>query len=88
MFAGTTHMSAGPLRQFMGQHGNRHMQEYFQRGGNSLMHQATEAEQWMEENMATVCIAGLVLGTFFDRRFLLVPLALGGMKLWRSMQSS
>ena len=81
-------MSAGPLRQFMGPHGNRHVQETFQRGGNSLMHQAHEVEQWMEENTAAVCIGGLLLGTFVDRRFLLLPLALGGLALWRRLQSS
>ena len=32
-------------------------------------------------------LASLVLGTFIDRRFYLLPLALGGMRLWRSLQS-
>jgi hypothetical protein len=88
MFAGTSHMSAGPLAPFMGHQSNRRMQEYFQRGGDSLMHQANDVEHWMEENTTAVCIAGLVLGTFVDRRFLLLPLALGGIKLWRSLQNS
>jgi len=46
-----------------------------------------DVERMMEENATAVCIAGLVLGTFVDRRFLLLPLALGGMRLWRSLQS-
>jgi hypothetical protein len=88
MFAAPSRMSSGPLAPFMGRSSGPDMQAYFQRGGNALMHQANEIEQWMEENTAAVCIAGLVLGTFVDRRFLLLPLALGGIKLWRSLQSS
>jgi len=63
------------------------MSQYAQRGGEAFMERATEIEHWMEENATTVCVAGFLLGTLVDRRFLLLPLALGGIKLWRSLQS-
>jgi len=64
------------------------MSQYAQQGGETFMRQAQDVEHWMEENATTVCVAGVLLGTFVDRRFLLLPLALGGIMLWRSLQSS
>jgi hypothetical protein len=63
------------------------MQHYYQQGRDAFMHRASEVEHFLEENATAVCIAGVVLGTFIDRRFLLLPLALGGLRLWRSLQS-
>lgn len=80
----------GPLRQFM--HGdmgnmNHEMQRYAQHGREALMHSMSDMERMVEENATTLCVAGFLLGTFVDRRFLLLPLAVGGFKLYRSMQN-
>jgi len=85
MFSAT---QRGPLAPFM-QHGpsEREMQEYYRRSREALMHGASDIEHFLEENAGAVCIAGVVLGTFVDRRFLLLPLVLGGLRLWRSLQS-
>lgn len=84
MFSAT---QRGPLAPYMNGPSEREMQQYYQRGREALMHGASDAERFMENNAGAVCIAGLVLGTFVDRRFLLLPLALGGIKLWRALQS-
>lgn len=86
MFSASQRTPSGPLAPFM--HGNqgREMTEYVQRGREALMHGTSDIERLLEENATTVCIAGFVLGTFVDRRFLLLPLALGGMRLWRTLQ--
>ena len=88
MFSTSQRMSHGPLAPFMHGDGGRHVSEYAHQGREAFMQQARDVEHWMEDNATTVCIAGVLLGTFVDRRFLLLPLALGGMMLWRSLQSS
>jgi hypothetical protein len=88
MFSATQQMQRGPLAPFMQGHSDAEMAEYVQRGREALMHSASDVERFMEENAGAVCIAGLVLGTFVDRRFLLLPLAVGGLRLWRSLQQS
>ena len=84
MFSAT---QRGPLAPYMHGPSEREMQQYYQRSRDALMHGASDIEHFLEENSGAVCIAGVVLGTFVDRRFLLLPLALGGLKLWRSLQS-
>lgn len=79
----------GPLAPWMhGGNMSREMQDYAQRGQQAFMQSAGQIEHFMEENATTMCVAGFLLGTFVDRRFLLLPLAIGGLKLWRSMQHS
>jgi hypothetical protein len=84
MFSAT---QRGPLAPYMHAPSEREMQQYYQQGRETFMRSASEVEHFLEENAAAVCIAGVVLGTFIDRRFLLLPLALGGIKLWRSLQN-
>jgi hypothetical protein len=86
MFSGSHAMSRGPLAPWV-QHPGREMSRSFQQGGDQFMHAMHDVEHMMEQNAAMVCIGGLILGTFVDRRFLLLPLALGGIKLWKSLQS-
>jgi hypothetical protein len=76
----------GPLAPYMQVPSEQEMQRYYQQGRAAVMQRANEAEHFLEQNAAAVCIAGVVLGTFVDRRFLLLPLALGGLRLWRSLQ--
>lgn len=84
MFSAT---QRGPLAPYMHVPSEREMQRYYQQGRDSFMQSASDVEHFLEENATAVCIAGVVLGTFIDRRFLLLPLALGGLRLWRSLQS-
>ena len=86
MFSASQRMPSGPLAPFMRGNQEHEMAEYVQRGREALMHGTTDIERMLEENATTVCIAGFVLGTFVDRRFLLLPLALGGIRLWRFLQ--
>ena len=86
MFSASQRMPTGPLATFMHGHQGPEMTEYVQRGREALRHGTADLERMLEENATTVCIAGFVLGTFVDRRFLLLPLALGGIRLWRSLQ--
>lgn len=87
MFSATQNMPRGPLAGFMRGRHEPDMTEYVQRGREALTHGASDVERFLEENAGAVCVAGIVLGTFVDRRFLLLPLAVGGLRLWRSMQS-
>jgi hypothetical protein len=84
MFSAT---QRGPLAPFMHGPSEREMAEYYERSRAAVMHGASDVEHFLDENAGAVCIAGVILGTFVDRRFLLLPLALGGLKLWRSLQS-
>lgn len=86
MFSATHPMQRGPLAPFMHGPSEREMAEYYQRGREALMHGATDVEHFLEQNATAVCVAGVLLGTFVDRRFLLLPLAVGGLRLWRSLQ--
>jgi hypothetical protein len=63
------------------------MARYAQHGRESLMHGMSDVERFMEENSTMLCVGGLLLGTFLDKRFYLLPLAVGGLRLWRSMQN-
>lgn len=75
----------GPLNPWVRHAMQRSLSEHAQHGRDSLMHGAGDLERVFEENAGTICIAGLVLGTFVDT-LLPVALVLGGLKLWRSMQ--
>ena len=87
MFSATQRGPLAPYMQGMQAPSEREMQRYYQQGREAFMQGATDVEHFLEENATAVCIAGVVLGTFVDRRFLLLPLALGGLRLWRSLQS-
>jgi hypothetical protein len=45
-----------------------------------------DIERTLEANAATVSLAGLALGVFVDRRFLLVPVAVAGFLLQHALQ--
>ncbi len=88
MFPTTQNQPRGPLSPWVrGDQMNAEMSQCAQSGQESLMRGMNDVERFLEENAATVCVTGLLLGTFVDKRFLLLPLAIGGIKLWRSLQS-
>jgi hypothetical protein len=76
----------GPLNPWVRQHMGENVAPYAQRGSEAIMPAMHDVERMLEDNASTMFIAGMVLGTFVDRRFYLLPLALGGLRLWRSMQ--
>jgi len=87
MFATSHRMPYGPGAMTPWFHGGsgQDMSHLAQRGREAIMHRMTDLERMLEENATTVCVTGFLLGTFVDKRFYLLPLAVGGMMLWRSM---
>jgi hypothetical protein len=79
-------MQRGPLAPWVRGDAGQEMSQYAQRGQEALMSSMSDVEHFLDQNATAVCVAGIVLGTFVDRRFYLLPLALGGMRLWRSLQ--
>lgn len=52
----------------------------------SELDQEWDIERTLEANAATVCLIGLALGTFVDKRFFLLPAAVGTFLLQHALQ--
>ena len=76
----------GPLNPWVRQVTGHDISYHMQHGQDALMANFGDVERMVNENSTMICAAGLVLGTLVDRRFYLLPLAVGGLKLWRTMQ--
>lgn len=78
----------GPLHSWVQHALHRDESPFSQRGREAIMPQLQQVGHMLEENIGTVSLVGFLLGTFVDKRFYLVPLAVGGVMLWRSMQEN
>jgi hypothetical protein len=85
---GTAHIrqEPGPLSPWVRQSMGHDMSENIQHGREAFMSGMSDMERMIEQNANTLCLAGFLLGTFVDRRFYLLPIAIGGLKLYRMMQ--
>src|SRR4051812_21025380 len=85
--------TAESINQWIRQSIEENVAEHAPRGREAISQRLSELDnEWdierlLEANAATVCLLGLALGTFVDKRFYLLPAAVGTFLFQHALQS-